>query len=165
MVVVLVTGMSGSGKSTALAGLARLGHDTIDTDEPGWIGLVDGEPLWRPDRIDRALDERRPGPLFLLGTVANQGRWAHRFDAVVLLTAPVEVLLDRLRGRAEGEYGASAADRAKVLRDLAEVEPRLRAMATHVIDTSAPAAAVVAELVAIAAAPGARRAGREDRSG
>lgn len=161
MVVVLVTGMSGTGKSTALAGLARLGHDTIDTDGPGWIELVDGEPLWHPDRIDRALDQRRAGPLFLLGTVANQGRWAHRFDAVVLLTAPAEELLERLRGRAEGEFGASAADRAKVLRDLAEVEPLLRAMATHVIDTRADEAAVVAELVAIAADP----AGGGPRSG
>ena len=164
MVVVLVTGMSGTGKSTALAGLARLGHDTIDTDGPHWLALVDGEPLWRADRIDRALDQPRAGPLFLLGTVANQGRWAARFDAVVLLTAPAEVLLDRLQGRPAGEFGATAADRAKVLQDLEEVEPRLRATATHVIDTRASAAAVVADLVAIGADPGSRRTGRGFRS-
>jgi dephospho-CoA kinase len=45
MAVVLVTGMSGAGKTTALAGLAARGHETVDTDVPGWIEVVDGEPL------------------------------------------------------------------------------------------------------------------------
>ena len=34
--MVLVTGMSGTGKSTALVELARRGFRTVDTDEPGW---------------------------------------------------------------------------------------------------------------------------------
>ena len=150
MVVVLLTGMSGAGKSTALAGLADLGHETVDTDGPRWIELVDGEPLWRPALIDEVLDRTRSGPLFLLGTVANQGDWAHRFDAVVLLTAPVELLLGRLHDRRPDEFGGAAEDRAKVAADTAEIEPRLRAMATHVVDTSGGAAGVVARLVAIA---------------
>ena len=33
---ILVTGMSGTGKSSALAELARRGFRTVDTDEPGW---------------------------------------------------------------------------------------------------------------------------------
>jgi dephospho-CoA kinase len=32
---VLVTGMSGTGKSTALAALRARGFETVDTDEPG----------------------------------------------------------------------------------------------------------------------------------
>ncbi|WP_375389558.1 AAA family ATPase [uncultured Amnibacterium sp.] len=149
MAVVLITGMSGAGKSTALAGLAGAGFETVDTDGPGWIERVDGEPLWRPERIDEALDRPRTGPLILLGTVANQGSWAHRFDAVVLLTAPVEVLVRRLHDRLPGEFGAAEGDRAQVAEDTAEVEPRLRAMATHVVDTSGDPADVVAALVAI----------------
>jgi dephospho-CoA kinase len=141
--------MSGAGKSTALAGLRALGFETIDTDEPGWIEVLDGEPLWRPRLIDEALDRPRSAPLVLLGTVANQGAWAHRFDAVVLLTAPVDVLLQRLHARGPGEFGNAEADRAKVDRDSQEVEPRLRAMATDVIDTRADRAVVVAQLTAI----------------
>ena len=34
--IVLVTGMSGTGKSTVLAELARRGHAVVDTDERGW---------------------------------------------------------------------------------------------------------------------------------
>jgi dephospho-CoA kinase len=32
MTTILVTGMSGTGKSTALAALARRGHRVVDTD-------------------------------------------------------------------------------------------------------------------------------------
>ena len=36
MTRILITGISGTGKSSALAELARLGYRTVDTDEPGW---------------------------------------------------------------------------------------------------------------------------------
>jgi shikimate kinase len=147
--VVLLTGMSGAGESTALAGLARLGFQTIDTDEAGWIESVDDEPLWRPDRIEEALRGPRSTPLVLLGTVANQGEWADRFAALVLLTAPVEVLTRRLRDRPSGQYGSSDADQAQVARDAAEVEPLLRMMATHVVDTSDDRETVVAKVASI----------------
>jgi hypothetical protein len=48
--VVFVTGMSGTGKSSALAELARRGHRVVDTDYGGWIE-GEAEPLWREDRI------------------------------------------------------------------------------------------------------------------
>jgi predicted ATPase len=48
--------MSGTGESTALAGLALRGHTVVDTDDPGgWIvgtASVNGvEPMWDLDRI------------------------------------------------------------------------------------------------------------------
>ena len=57
MAVILVTGMSGTGKSAALAELARRGHRVVDTDHGDWIEDVqvsDGsvEPLWNEERID-----------------------------------------------------------------------------------------------------------------
>jgi dephospho-CoA kinase len=45
MASILLTGMSGVGKSTAMAELARRGFDTVDTDCGEWINVVDGEPL------------------------------------------------------------------------------------------------------------------------
>jgi dephospho-CoA kinase len=33
---ILVTGMSGTGKSSALAQLDRRGYWVVDTDDPGW---------------------------------------------------------------------------------------------------------------------------------
>jgi hypothetical protein len=87
-----VTGMSGTGKSSELAMLARHGHRTVDTDDPGWIvqsQTPDGpEPLWDLERVSALLDRHRVGWLFIAGCVANQGALYDRFDAVVLLSAP-----------------------------------------------------------------------------
>lgn len=147
---VLVTGMSGVGKSTALAGLAERGYATVDTDDGEWIEIVDGEPLWRESLIDALLNQRRDGHFFVQGTVANQWLFYDRFDAVVLLTAPTEVVLDRLRCRTNNPFGKSADERARILADIAEVEPLLRQSATHEIDTSRPLPEVVDVLVGIA---------------
>jgi dephospho-CoA kinase len=138
---VLVTGMSGTGKSSALAELARRGHRVVDTDYGGWTEdgpSADGqgsERLWREDRIDRLLAEHENGVLFVSGCVANQGRFYPRFDAVVLLSAPVEVILERIAGRDTNDFGKTDAERELILRDLATVEPLLRAGATVEIDT------------------------------
>lgn len=85
------------------------------------------------------------------GTVANQWRFYGRFDAVVLLTAPIDVVLDRLRRRTNNPFGKSADERARILADIAEIEPLLRQSATHEIDTTRPLPEVVDALVAIAA--------------
>lgn len=61
MAVVLVTGMSGVGKSTALIELARRGRRVVDTDYGDWtedVSLSGGsgsERLWRQDRIEALL--------------------------------------------------------------------------------------------------------------
>jgi shikimate kinase len=80
--------------------------------------------------------------------VANQGAFRDRFHAVVLLAAPLEVLLERLSTRTTNPFGRSEEERAVVIRDHREVEPILRASATHVVDTTMPRAAVVAALEA-----------------
>ena len=152
MVAVLLTGMSGVGKSSVLAELARRGFDTLDTDEDGWIRRDSGEPLWHEPRMDGLLSRPRTGPLFVQGTVANQGRFYDRFIAVVLLSAPVEVILDRLRTRSGNDFGKSAVERAHVMRDIVEVEPLLRAGASHELDTRRPLTKTVEALIAIAAA-------------
>jgi dephospho-CoA kinase len=36
MARILVTGMSGTGKSSVLAELGRRGYRVVDTDDPGW---------------------------------------------------------------------------------------------------------------------------------
>jgi dephospho-CoA kinase len=157
--VVLVTGMSGTGKSSALAALARRGHHVVDTDDPGWIvesQTPDGpEPLWDLDKVGKFLDHHRVGWLFIAGCVANQRALYDRFDAVVLLSAPVDVVLERVTDRAN-PFGSKSEDRAKIAGDVAAFEPLLRAGADHEIVTTAPIANVVSALEQVAAA--ARRA-------
>jgi shikimate kinase len=131
----LVTGMSGSGKSTLLAEMARRGYRTVDTDFGGWTG-PDG--LWDPVRVAALLAE--PSDLIVSGTVANQGRFYPRFDHVVLLSAPLDVLLDRVARRSDNPYGKTAEHRAEIERYVAEVEPLLRRGATLELDGRRPVA-------------------------
>ena len=156
MTRVLLTGMSGAGKSTVLTELDRRGHRVVDTDYGGWtveIPDADGPGVdrqWREDLVDALLAESVAGSLFVSGTVSNQGRFYPRFDAVVLLTAPLEVLLARVAARKTNEYGKADAERAEIIHYVATVEPRLRAGASAIIDTRAPVTAVADELEMIA---------------
>jgi thymidylate kinase len=150
---ILVTGMSGTGKSSALAELRTRGFDVVDTDEPGWTEWSDAEDgyLWREDRIAELLDREPRTTLYVSGTVSNQGRFYPRFDAVVLLAAPADVLFARIARRTTNEYGKSSEERELIRSHIAEVEPLLRATCTHEIDASRPLADVVADLVAVGA--------------
>jgi dephospho-CoA kinase len=151
MTVVFVTGMSGTGKSAALAELARRGHRVLDTDYGDWtVGEPGSERLLREDRMDALLDEHEDGVLFISGAADNQSTFYPRFDAVVLMSAPTEVILGRIAGRESNDFGKTAAERDLILHHLATVEPLLRAGATAEIDTSAPLAEVVDALERIA---------------
>ena len=133
MARVLVTGMSGAGKSTLLGELARRGFETVDTDYGGWE-LPDG--TWDEPRMT-ALLARHP-TLAVSGTVPNQGRFYGRFDQVVLLSAPVEVLLERVARRVNNPYGKTAEQREEIRRYVVEVEPLLRPGATVELDGRRP---------------------------
>jgi predicted ATPase len=141
--------MSGTGKSSALAELARRGFRTVDTDEPGWtVEDTDDGRWWDEKRILQLLAEEGP-TLYMSGTVSNQGRFYDRFDAVVLLSAPADVLLDRISSRTTNDYGKSLEERELILTHLREVEPLLRATCTHEIDATQPLSEVVERLVRI----------------
>jgi len=148
---VLVTGMSGTGKSTALAELERRGFRTVETDAPPWSewSEADGGYVWREDLVAELLARDEGPTLYVSGTVSNQGRFYDLFDAVVLLSAPAEVLLQRIATRTTNDYGKSAEERDLVIQHLAEVEPLLRATCTHEIDATQPIATVVAQLIEI----------------
>ena len=148
---VLVTGMSGTGKSAALAELARRGFPVVDTDVGGWTEWRP-EPdgwVWREDRIAELLAEERKRTLYVAGCVSNQGTFSDRFDAVVLLSAPAEVILGRVESRTTNDYGKRPGESELILSHLDSVEPLLRATCTHELDAGRPLAEVVDELVAI----------------
>jgi shikimate kinase len=148
---VLVTGMSGTGKSAVLADLARRGFRTVDTDEPGWSEWDDahGGMVWREEPMAELLESPGHVPLYVSGCVSNQGRFYDRFEAVVLLSAPPEVILERIGGRATNDFGKSEAERERILADLAAFEPWLRETSTHELDATRPLAEIVEALVAI----------------
>ena len=146
---ILVTGLSGTGKSSTLAELARRGFRTVDTDDPGWtVEDAEGGRWWDEERIAQLL-AGEGATLYVSGTVSNQGRFYDRFDAVVLLSAPADVLLERVSVRTTNEYGKSREERNLILDHIREVEPLLRATCTHEIDATLPPADVVERLVEI----------------
>jgi dephospho-CoA kinase len=146
---ILITGMSGTGKSTALRALAARGHRTVDTDSDRWSRWVTGPDgsadwIWREPEMTELLTTA--GRLFVAGCKSNQGDFYPLFDHVVLLSAPAEVMLARIRERADNPYGKTPAERAEILANLELVEPLLRATATAEVDASAPVDEVVEEL-------------------
>jgi dephospho-CoA kinase len=137
---VLVTGMSGTGKSTVLAVLAARGLRTVDTDDDGWsieVPTPDGsalEQVWVEELMARLLSEPDDHPLVVSGTASNQGVFYDRFDAVVLLSAPTDVLLGRLASRTDNPFGKHPDELARILADIEDVQPLLRATSTLELD-------------------------------
>ncbi len=163
---VLLTGMSGVGKSTVVGELEERGYKAIDTDYGGWshwVNVETGRPaappgegeeawetvdwVWREERMARLLATEDADVLFVAGTSPNQGKFRDQFDLVVLLSAPQEVLVERLTQRTNNPYGTTPGSLARVLEHVETVEPLLREVAHHEIDTSAPLEEVIDELL------------------
>lgn len=144
---VLITGMSGTGKSSVIAELAARGYRAIDTDDGDWHECieVDGERdrVWREDRMRELLSRDDAGVLFVSGTVSNQRLFYPRFDHIILLSAPTPLILERLATRTNNPYGKDPSEVARVLDHIEWVEPLLRRSATGELDTSAPLERVV----------------------
>jgi adenylate kinase family enzyme len=160
---ILVTGVSGVGKSTAVERLAGSGYRAIDLDSPEWSEWVDspdGEgpsPLqpgkdwvWREDRVGELLAEDGHGVLFVSGCASNLGRFRGRFDGVVLLSVRADVMAERLAHRTTNNYGKHPEELARSLEFKETVEPLLRATADLELDGAAPLDQVTAAIVRFA---------------
>ncbi|MEU4227467.1 AAA family ATPase [Nonomuraea sp. NPDC026600] len=152
---VLITGMSGTGKSTVLRILGSRGHRIVDTDYGRWsheITLPDGSSdwVWREEAVTDLLTGHKKDGLFVAGCMSNQGKFYQRFDHIVLLSAPAEVMLARVMARTDNPYGKRPEEREAILENLRVVEPLLRTTATMEIDTSAPVEQVVRQLEGLA---------------
>ena len=159
---ILVTGMSGTGKSSVIAELIARGYKAVDADSPAYSEWVEvsgdtsalGSPewgardrVWREDRMQTLLSTEDADLLFVSGCAANMGKFLPQFDHVVLLSAPAEVIVERLATRTTNAYGKRPDEVARTLELIETIEPRLRRVAGHEIDTSASLDEVVANLL------------------
>jgi shikimate kinase len=130
----------------------RRGYKAIDAGD-GWCEpLPGGRQRWREDAIGQLLAAEDAGVLFDAGCEENEIRFHPRFDLIVLLSAPAEVLVERLAPRTSNPFGKSPDELERVLDDLRAVEPLLRKAADHEIRTMKPLSDVVTEVLRLAGA-------------
>jgi dephospho-CoA kinase len=147
---ILLTGMSGTGKSTVVAQLVKLGFKAIDLDSEGLCEWdANGDELWLEDQVQRLLDTEEGNALFLAGCAANQVKFYGQFDHIVLLSSPTEVMIERLTIRTNNPYGKHPSEAARILEQKDTIEPLLRQSATVEVDTSAPIDQVLAVILGL----------------
>ena len=153
--------MSGTGKSTVIGELAARGYKAIDADSNAfsqWVAVNDantpGTPVeanrdwvWRADRMQALLAMEDTDVLFVSGCAPNMGQFLPQFDHVILLSAPAAVIVARLATRTTNAYGKQPAEVVRVLDLIVTIEPLLRRVATHEIDTSTPLDAVISTVL------------------
>jgi dephospho-CoA kinase len=151
---ILLTGISGVGKSTVIDELATRGYKAVDADSSEfseWVEIsaelaeaagspveADRDWVWREDRMRELLSTENTDVLFVSGCAANMGKFLPQFDHVILLSAPADVTVERLVTRTNNAYGKRPDEVARVLSLKESVEPLLRNIAGHEIDTSVP---------------------------
>jgi dephospho-CoA kinase len=144
---VLLTGMSGTGKSRVVAELTARGYKAVDTDDGFCDFQPDGRQLWREDAIQELLATEDADVLFVAGCEENQGTFHPLFDHIVLLSAPLGTMIERLETRTNNPYGKSTLDCSRFLEDAETVEPLLRRAADHEVLTTAALDDVVATIL------------------
>jgi len=144
---VLLTGMSGTGKSSVVRELVGRGYKAVDTDD-GWCEpLADGRQRWREDAIRELLATEDTDVLFVAGCEENQVSFHAQFDHIVLLSAPLEILVERLATRDTNSYGRAPVELRRFHGDVETVEPLLRQVAHHEVRTTDPLDEVVASVL------------------
>jgi len=153
MKTILITGMSGTGKTTAVAELQALGFTAVDLDSDVYSAWVDAAPdpdypdnevtegkdwVWQEERVTALLTSGNTELLFVSGCASNMSQFYPHIDLIVLLTAPDNIILQRLASRQGNSYGQTPEEAARVLRLKQTIEPLLREEAHLEIDTSIP---------------------------
>jgi shikimate kinase len=91
--------------------------------------------------------------LFVVGSDDAQVLFYPDFDHIVLLSAPRDVMVERLAARTNNPFGKRSDELAKILADLETYEPTMRRAATLEIDTSKPFDRVIDEVLSLIPQP------------
>src|SRR5262249_26948921 len=104
MKTILITGMSGTGKSTVILDLQSRGYKAVDLDCDPFSVWIDAEEdpaypdnevapgkdwVWHEGRVRELLAAQDTELLFVSGCASNMSKFYPDFEHVVLLTAPV----------------------------------------------------------------------------
>jgi shikimate kinase len=101
----------------------------------------------------------REPDVVVAGTVENQGDFYDCFDHVVLLSAPLDVLIERVSSRTTNPYGRTAAEQAEIAGYVQTVEPLLRKTASVELDGQAGVSELAGAVEALIGQPALEREG------
>jgi broad-specificity NMP kinase len=170
--LVWVTGLSGTGKSSVAVCLRELGYSSVDVDDHGISGwrshstgeIVPSPPLgqrpadwldrfaWSIDssRVDEVRREADNRLVFLVGAVENEAEILALADVVVCLVADADTLRRRLATRQTNEFGKAPGDLEAVMSWLGVFEEHHEEIGAVMIDATQPLPEVVSAVVAAA---------------
>jgi dephospho-CoA kinase len=172
--LVLVTGISGTGKSAVCDELCQRGYDAHDTDGEGnavWVHRQTGEVIAAADGLHRseswlaerdwrlvrskveALARRGESQLvFLCGATANENEVWDLLSQVIYLAIDEQTLRRRLASRTSNDFGKAPNELAAILEWHKDLEVNYRRLGVHVIDATLPLDEVVDQVIEAASA-------------
>lgn len=145
---VLLTGMSGVGKTTILNYLKAEGFLTVDLDSDGWINydIHEEDYLMDTTKITDFLRLYEKESIFLGGTTINQRDIYSYLDFVIALTAPTEIMRERIYKRDNNPFGKTEEEWSKIVNDKITFEEQIFKSSDCVISTDKPFKDVLNEI-------------------
>ena len=165
----LITGVSGTGKSTIARNLKALGLNAYDTDRvkglSAWIERATGKPrskdfnsaddwvekydwLWN-ERFLRQLLSTETEDIFLCGTSSNQENFYGLFNKVFLLEIDDLTLRDRLQNKdREHNFGKRPGELELILGWYKDFQERTKAMGAIIMDARQPVNIIIDHILA-----------------
>ncbi len=121
-----IGGLSGTGKSTLYAELARRGHHAVDADAAfGYFAdPVSRLPsqlerranwMWDTKKLRAFADEPRDAPVFICGGAMNENEFVDLFAKRFMLYVDSDTMLERLLTRTNNDFGKGAEEMAEQL--------------------------------------------------
>ncbi len=164
MSAVMITGISGAGKTTIAAVLARRSLASIDADgdlllsrfvnragavvelpaapDFAWIARHGWE--WNPARLDELIRAAAPATLYVCGGAANELELAGHFTHIVLLEIDEPTMLEPLDAPSRHNgWGRTGNTREQLRRELRGYQDRLRSSGAIPINATQPLDQVV----------------------
>lgn len=134
MSVLFITGLSGVGKSSVLDEMKNRDYQTVDLDID-YMTVINGERLINDRKLQKLINQHKDNNLVIAGTESNQGKFYNQFTAVILLTAHLDVMLERIDTRTNNQYGKTQAERDEIIQNYKDILPLLKKSATQIIDS------------------------------
>jgi RNase adaptor protein for sRNA GlmZ degradation len=162
----LITGVSGSGKSSVAEALEVRGYAAIDADistyshwvdrqtgqsyssrpvEIEWVGRFDW--LWKEKEMETVLRHGENHNQFICGTSVNQSLFYPFFNTIFLLSVVDETIVHRLQTRTNNHFGKREGDIERALDWKQGFESDIKRQGAIVIDASEPLQEVLNQIL------------------